>query len=357
MHVSIIGTAGIPAQYGGFETLTENIINYGHRGICYTVFCSKKNYKLVIPEYHGARLKYVNLQANGYCSIIYDIISILRSLKSDSLLILGISSGLSLPLVRLLYRGKIITNIDGSEWQRQKSNGFARAFLHLSEALAILFSDIVIADNQVIWDYVARKYGKQSVLIEYGSDHVIGNEDFDLFIKFEWVVANSFAISVCRIEPENNIVTILKAFARQDLLTLVIVGNWQKSNFGRKLYSQYNGYKRIILLNPIYDKRIINFLRCHATIYVHGHSMGGTNPSLVEAMNLRLPVLAFDCAYNRTTTENQCEYWSDSQSLVDLLCSMDYSRRKEIAKAMGEIAERRYRWSIISEKYEDLFIC
>jgi hypothetical protein len=173
MHISIIGTAGIPANYGGFETLAENLVANNLSPVQYTVFCSAKMYKTRLDTYKGAALKYVNLSANGMSSILYDLICMLCSLRSDVMLILGVSGSIFLPFIRLLYRGKIITNIDGIEWKRDKWNKLARLILRISEWAAVKFSDAVIGDNQGIIDYVAREYQINAVLIEYGGDHVV----------------------------------------------------------------------------------------------------------------------------------------------------------------------------------------
>jgi hypothetical protein len=172
MRISIIGTAGIPARYGGFETLAENLVKNKISDIQYTVFCSAKLYQKQQNEYLGARLKYINVKANGMYSIWYDLISMLLSLRSDVMLILGVSGSLFLPFIRLLYRGKIITNIDGIEWKRNKWNWFARFVLRMSERTAVKFSDVLIGDNQGILDYIIQEYNKKAVLIEYGADHV-----------------------------------------------------------------------------------------------------------------------------------------------------------------------------------------
>jgi hypothetical protein len=172
MRISIIGTAGIPARYGGFETLAENLVRNKIGDIQYTVFCSAKLYQQQQNEYLGARLKYINLKANGISSLWYDLVCMLLSLHSDVMLILGVSGSLFLPVVRLLYRGKIITNIDGIEWKRSKWNRFARFILRISEKAAVRFSDVLIGDNQGILDYIVEEYNKDAVLIEYGADHV-----------------------------------------------------------------------------------------------------------------------------------------------------------------------------------------
>ena len=172
MTVSIIGTAGIPARYGGFETLAENLVKNKTAEIDYTVFCSAKLYPERVENYLDARLRYVNLNANGMSSIFYDLICMLLSLRFDVMLVLGVSGSLFLPLIRLIYRGRIITNIDGIEWKREKWNIIAKFILRFSEKLAVLFSHAVIADNQGIVDYIAKTYKRKAVLIEYGADHV-----------------------------------------------------------------------------------------------------------------------------------------------------------------------------------------
>jgi glycosyltransferase involved in cell wall biosynthesis len=165
-----------------------------------------------------------------------------------------------------------------------------------------------------------------------------------------------YAITVCRIEPENNIHLVLDAFSHQTELPLVAVGNWKNSDYGLSLLAQYAGFSHIHLLDPIYDFEKINALRSNAFVYVHGHSAGGTNPSLVEAMSLSLPVFAFDCIYNRYTTENQCIYWSNSDELCAYISRCEKARLDGIAKNMKSIADHRYRWNIIISKYESLFV-
>jgi hypothetical protein len=175
MNISIIGTVGIPARYGGFETLAENLVKSKTEGMKYTVFCSAKAYQEKPKNYLGAKLRYVNLNANGISSIPYDLICMLLSLRSDVMLILGVSGSLFLPIIRLLYKGKIITNIDGIEWKRDKWGKMARFILHISEKFAVMFSDVVIGDNQGIIEYIKEMYKREAILIEYGGDHVTRN--------------------------------------------------------------------------------------------------------------------------------------------------------------------------------------
>jgi glycosyltransferase involved in cell wall biosynthesis len=271
------------------------------------------------------------------------------SLRSDAMLILGVSGSLFLPIIRLLYRGKIITNIDGIEWKRNKWNKLAQFILHVSEKAAVRYSDIVIGDNQGIVEYVVKAYKKNAVLIEYGADHI-------KYFPNDVMKETLYAISVCRIEPENNIHLILEAFSCGTDLSLMVVGNWKNSEYGIRLLYKYKDITRFHLLDPIYDLEKINILRSNAFLYVHGHSAGGTNPSLVEAMFLGLPIFAFDCIYNRFTTEDQCVYWSNADELHSCIINQGNSNLNSIGKKMKLIAERKYCWNAIVSKYENLFL-
>lgn len=143
--------------------------------------------------------------------------------------------------------------------------------------------------------------------------------------------------------------------------TLVFVGNWEKSEYGRSLKEKFSVYKNIHLLDPIYEPHIVNWLRSNGHVYIHGHSAGGTNPSLVEAMNLSLPILAFNCVYNRATTEEKCLYWKtsdDLQNLMKRLCHSETdseSLREKIAREMGEAGKRLYSWDKIARQYNELY--
>lgn len=354
MKIAIIGTNGIPAKYGGFETLVENLTKELSHRISITVYCSSKEYKRKHKQYNKANLKYIPLRANGIQSILYDIISLfLSAQQNNKIIILGVSGCIVLPIFRLFYkRKKLIINIDGLEHRRVKWNKYIRAFLKYSEKVAVQYADDIITDNEVIKNYVLDEYGKKSNLIAYGGDQA------DIIpltkdTKYKYSIPDNYAFLVCRIEPENNVHLILEAFLKLEH-PLVIIGNWAQNSYGKKLYNQYNTSKNIILVNAIYDQTILNQIRSNCSVYIHGHSAGGTNPSLVEAMWCSLPIIAFDVSFNRKTTENDAIYFKDSQELVSIIKNISKEELKNNASCMKEIANRKYTWSIIAEKYFEL---
>ena len=148
---------------------------------------------------------------------------------------------------------------------------------------------------------------------------------------------------------------ILEGFARIPEFPLVFIGNWQNSPFGREIKQKYSGYSNLHLLEAIYDQDILNRFRGYCSIYLHGHSAGGTNPSLVEAMHLGLPIAAFDVIYNRATTECKALYFKTAEELATLIQETPEPLWEGIRKTMAEIAERRYKWNIIAAKYAELF--
>jgi len=354
--IAIIGTVGIPAKYGGFETLTEYLTKNLHDKYNMTVYCSLKNYDEELGSYNNAKLKYINLNANGVQSIPYDIISIFSSLRfADTLLVLGVSGCIVLPFVRLFSKKRIIVNIDGLEWKRDKWGKGAKWFLKYSEKLAVKYSDEVVADNRVIQEYIKSEYNKESTFIAYGADHVTKESIRDELQSKYPFLNKKYAFKVCRIEPENNIHVILEAFYLYEKLNLIIIGNWLNSEYGKSLKAKYMHTKNIFLLDPIYNQNILNQIRSNAYIYMHGHSAGGTNPSLVEAMYLGLPIFSYDVKYNRETTYNRALYFHDVSELVNLLQNTKEITLDDIAMHLMVLAKEHYTWSRISEQYAQLF--
>ena len=354
-HVAIIGSQGLPAQYGGFETLVENIVGEHRSGdVAYTVYCAARDYATKLDTYKGARLKYIPFfHANGIHSTPYDGLSLCCCLRGyDAVVALGVSGGLFMPLFKLFFRKKLIVNIDGREHSRAKWGKFAKSYLKMCERFAVCCADTVIADNKGIQEYIASEYHKPSVLIAYGGDHALRSvsetRQQDI-LKQYGLSTKSYALAVCRIEPENNCHIALDAFA-QSRHELVFVGNWENSAYGRGMKERYAAHANIHMFESIYDLDILYTLRRHAALYVHGHSAGGTNPSLVEAMFFGIPILAYDVVYHRASTSDCAYYYKNAADLQALLARTDLD-----GSAMRAIAEKNYTWQAIARKYEALY--
>jgi glycosyltransferase involved in cell wall biosynthesis len=347
---------GIPSRYGGFETLAHHLTDQLKDEFQFTVYCSKKAYqKNERPAYFNkAKLVYLPFDANGVQSIIYDIVSIIHALFfADTLLILGVSGGIVIPFVRLFTKKKIIVNIDGLEWRRNKWNKFAKWFLKLSERVVVKFSYADITDNEAIKRYTSINYKTLSHLIEYGGDHTVLNTSAEKYMKKYPFLEKPYAVKLARIEPENNIHLILEAFSKTNQ-SLVVIGNWAKSEYGIQLKATYHKCKNITMQDPIYNQEELDTIRSNGFVYIHGHSAGGTNPSLVEAMCLNLPVISFDVSYNRATTENEAFYFKNTEGLVHLINRIGSDALIDNANKMKKIASRRYQWSVIANKYKNL---
>lgn len=353
--IAIVGIQGVPAKYGGFESLVENIIGDNcPRDVHYTVFCSSKDYAKRLAEYKDATLKYIPLHANGVQSIPYDMWGLIRSISGyDAIVVLGVSGCLFLPIFRLLCRKKLIVNIDGLEHRRAKWGKTARWVLRKSEAMAVRLADVVIADNKGIQDYVWETYHRKAELIAYGGDHVLRDVPMETQLEVlsrYGVKDNDYAITVCRIEPENNSRMILEAFARSGR-NLVFIGNWERSEYGRTLKAEFGNLENIHCVDAVYDLDTLYALRSRCRCYIHGHSAGGTNPSLVEAMFFGRPILAFDVIYNRETTNNEAYYFFSTDELVELLSLPDFKN----GEPLREYARQHYTWKHIAEQYELLY--
>lgn len=356
--VAIIGSVGLPANYGGFETLADHLVEELSDELDFTVYCSSKKYKKEdrLKSYKGARLHYIPLEANGVQSVLYDSWSIIHAVfRADVLIVLGVAGAWIFPFIKFFTDKKIIASIDGIEWKREKWSFWAKLYLWWAEKIAVKFSHIDISDNESIQDYTALRYKTLSRVIEYGADHTISSSNVTVEEQKKYpFLGRSYAVSVCRIVPENNVQEILEAFSTVENCPLVMVGNWENSDYGIRLKKKFEGNGNLILLNPIYEQKEIDLIRGHAKVYIHGHSAGGTNPSLVEAMYLGLPVFAFDVSYNRVTTENKAFYFSDSLGLKKKMALTSDLELAASGSQLKSIAQRRYCWGKVALKYKDI---
>ena len=356
MRIAIVGTQGIPNSYGGFETLAEYLVEYLSKDIDITVYCSSVDLKTRQKFYKGSNLKYIPVSSHGALGILYDSIALIQAvLLFDKVLFLGFGGGFVIPFLKK-YKSKIILNIGGLDWKRNKWSHFAQRVIKKAEGFLVKNSGQIISDNIGIQEYMLETYMRKSVLITYGGDQAkkqeISSESLD---KYNFL-KNKYVFVVTRVQADNNVEMILDAFSNQNKIPLVIVGNWEHSGYGRKLKLKYYNAQSVLILDAIYNRAELDVLRSNCTIYIHGHSAGGTNPSLVEAMYLGLPVFAFASGYNEHTTQNQAMYFHDKDQLANFIDNYDKFNLKEMGKRLKLIAEESYLWNTIAKQYKEVLL-
>ncbi|OAN71176.1 hypothetical protein A8B78_20290 [Jannaschia sp. EhC01] len=352
-RIAILGCVGVPARYGGFETLADNLARFhadANRPEALSIYCSRPAYPDQPEVFGKAKLRYSRFRANGASSVVYDAATLRDAIRcgTDVALMLGVSGAVALPV--LARQGtRIITHVDGLEWRRGKWSRPARAFLRWSEGLAVRHSDAVIADSPAIADHLRHDYGVEAEVIAYGGDHASAAPQPPSAAPPD--LPEGYALALCRIEPENNVDMILAAFM-DAAKPLVFVGNWGDNAYGRALKARFRNVPHLRLLDSIYAPGPLFALRQGASAYIHGHSAGGTNPALVEMMHIGHPILAFDCVFNRLATQDAARYFTDTASLVAALST---PMTAEDGTALQRIAQRDYTWAKVGAQYFDLF--
>jgi glycosyltransferase involved in cell wall biosynthesis len=358
IKIHVVGTHGVPAKYGGFETLVDFLCQYLGDAFEITVYCNAYKYEQRPAYYHGARLKYVKLDASGFKGIFYDLFTYLDALvRTDIVLYLSpAGSGFMTPL-KFLFGKKVVVNHGGlNEWEREKLSLFQQKWAKFNHLVASKFSDVNIADNTFYQQSLKENFDAKSIVIRYGGDHVkkISSQDHRFSGKYSFS-NEKYAVSVSRAQLDNNIHVVLKAFESFSDYKIVLVSNWSISKYGVALKEKYLNHPNMILIDAIYDKEELDYIRGNAWVYIHSHSRCGTAPSLVEAMSLNNAIISFDAATNRETTQNSAVYFSDDVSLVEQLNQLSQSKVESNRALMKRIAADEYRWETISKQYSDVF--
>ncbi|MDD4600999.1 MAG: DUF1972 domain-containing protein [Negativicutes bacterium] len=355
--VAIIGTNGLPAKYGGFETLANYLTLNLKNEFEFVVYCSKTPASKRLKHFNEAQLIYIPLKANGWQSILYDAFSLFHStFKSDVILYLGPGAGFLVPLIRLFKKRTIVNHGGLNEWERTKYSRFQRFVARMGHKYAAKYSFRNITDNLLLKESLKNSFNADSVVIRYGGNHARREKvDSVLLKKYSFLKSNYF-VNISRAQEDNNLHLVLEAFRELPQKKLVMVSNWDISQYGIELKKSYkNIYKNIHILDAIYELKEINAIRSNAEAYIHSHSYCGTAPSLVEAMSIGIPIISFDVPTNRETTQNKALYFTSSKELIKTIKTLNYDLIIENGLAMKRIADMEYTWVNIANKYFKLF--
>lgn len=400
MKIAIIGSRGIPAKYGGFETFAEGLsTKLAKKGYNITVTCEYEPPESRINEYNGVNLKYFPVKPpNSYflrkfyenLSDIYFLIKLSRNY--NMIYFLGIEVGMFLFIPHLINRtSKLAVNIDGVMWKRTKFNKLERWLLKLNHILATVFADTIVADAEEMKNYVETKYLQKTVFIPYGinipskvpwkkenllelkdlrveSDSKINISNITMYgtslpLKIHHghdkkhlnLYSDNYWLVVARLEPENNIHIIVEAFTKiKSKYPLVIVGNFTDNDYKKELYDLAGEHDNIHFLGSIYDIELLDMLRQNCFGYLHGHTVGGTNPSLLEAMSMENIIVAHGNQFNKEVCGSTAIYFENSDSLkdkIELIESNPKNYQNMKIEALHR-AKEGYLWDKIVNEYE-----
>ena len=354
--VAILGTRGVPASYGGFETAVEEIgKRLVRRGYDVTVYC--RNPGQTITEYEGMRL--VNLPAVRHRmaeTLSHTSISAAHAAIKDRPDVALVLNAGNAPLLRPLRAAGIpvAVHLDGLESKREKWRGAGAAYYRWAEKAAVRGANVVIADAQAIADNVERVYGRTCTVIPYGADVIEPGSDR---LAEVGMVRRDFHLIVARMEPENHVLDAVHAYRVSDeTRPLVVVGGAPYSQwYIDKVHDAAAGDDRIRFLGGVYDQELLDQLYGNARTYVHGHSVGGTNPSLLRAMGAGAPVLAYDCEFNREVTAGRAFFWADADQLTELFDAIAADDLDAELTAFAEAGRARvreaYQWETVTDAY------
>ena len=360
MKIAILGTRGIPNNYGGFEQCAEflsiGLVKKGHKVTVYSPSFHPFNEQF----YKGVQIikknSPINIFGKSASNFIYDYLCLKDATKKDFDIILQlglITSALSIIFCK--HRGKtIVTNIDGLEWKRSKWNRLVQKLTRLLEKYGVKYSDYLIADNLAIKDYLFEKYNVESRKIEYGTVP-LEKPDISFLQKYRMSEGN-YLVTIARLEPENNIEMICDGYINSKIkMPYYIIGN-HLTDYGDFLKDKYRGYD-IKFLGGIYDKKCLDSIRYYSFCYIHGHSVGGTNPALLEAMAAKSLIIAHKNRFNRSVINDDAFYFSSAYDITKILkrSNLLSDKNKFIANNCKKI-NQLYSWRVIVGKYEKYFL-
>lgn len=360
MKIAITGTRGIPNRYGGFEQFAQKLSSgLAARGHDIWVY-NAKSHQYRKPEYRGVRIvskpspeKLMGSSAN----YLYDFICMRDAIRhrADIILECGFASAApSYPFLNL-KKTRLVTQMDGQEWKRAKWGKQTRRIIRKSIVKAIRHSDTLVCDHPEILKFYAMNYGLQPIYIPYGADIMVA---FDKTVLEAFnLVAGHYYLVIARLEPENNIRTIIQGYLAAGLdEPLIVIGN-HNGKYARNIHREFSQSRKIIFAGGIYHEESLDNLRHYSKAIIQGHSVGGTNPSLLEAMAAGALIIAHDNPFNQYILEEDSLYFSSRGELTQLLREMENTSPTitEMIRNNYDKIRTNYQWVDIINRYENLF--
>jgi glycosyltransferase involved in cell wall biosynthesis len=360
MQIALIGTRGVPARYGGFETCVEEVgkrlVASGHKVL---VFCRPSD---VVPEdrnppteYLGMQLMHIPVVRNRSLeTLAHTALSVLHpSLHdTDAAVVFNAANAPLLPIVKA--RGiAVATHVDGLEWLRSKWGPAGQHYYRMAESLAVRWSDALIADAQGIQDYYATEFGAPTELIAYGApilENVGSSRIAELGLE-----PDGYHLVVARFEPENHVLEIVDGYVRSEArLPLVVIGSAPYSDaYTARIRAVAD--ERVRLLGGLWDQQQLDEVYANALCYWHGHSVGGTNPSLLRAAGAGTSTIAYDVAFNRQVIGNIGQFFTTSEDVTELVEKVEIEPADAIRSGQAlQQCIRRYDWDDVAARYERL---
>ncbi len=360
MNIAILGTRGIPNNYGGFEQFAENL----------SVELSKKGHKVTVynPEYHyykEGKFKDVTIirkdnpetKFGNAANFIYDFVCLKDALNNnfDIILECGYGSVAFSYMLLDINKSTIVTNMDGMEWQRTKWNLLAKKILKISEKIAVKKSHYLVSDNTCIQGYYKAKYQRDSFYIPYGAN-IINKTDDAVLTKYN-IDKDEYFLLISRLEPENNIEIILNGIIKSGTKKKVIIVSNPSAKYGKKLIKKYYNNTNVIFVGSIYNQLELDTLRLNCKAYFHGHSIGGTNPSLLEAMASKAFIISHDNIFNRSVLKENAIYFNTINNINNIISDFDNLKNNKNSFIENNIQSIKdnYSWVKIANQYEKLF--
>jgi len=358
MKIAILGTRGVPNYYGGFEQFAEffsvYLVEKGHDVYCY----NSHNHPFQEKTFHGVNILHQHdpeYKYGTFGQFIYDYNCIMDARKRDFdiILQLGYTSN-SIWFFLLPKKPIIITNMDGIEWKRSKYSKPVQQFLRFAERLAAISSDYLISDSLGIQKFLKERYQKESTYIAYGA-HLFDTPEEEILNQYA-VEKENYNMIMARFEPENNLEMVLQGVAlNKESNTPILVIGKHETKYGTYLKNKFKDFPQIRFLGAIYNLEHLNNLRYYSNLYFHGHSVGGTNPSLLEAMASQALVIAHNNDFNKGVLKDNAYYFSNPEEVKKILNTVKKSNNLYFIKNNYQAIANDFNWEKINGDYLQLF--